>query len=223
MKFFRLEYSLNLNEIGVFTQSEHGKYGSTWDSKHSLVTFYKQKITDSLVEIPGIILQNKARLTDLISTTYLGINLVVSVRLKLIIETTDYSGIQFFPTKVYHKEKTPVDYWILNPFEFRNEFIDFSKTDVERCPPFPEKKSLIHVADLAEYYRVFEEGKQHNINHLIKSPHLFGTNIREHFFLLENVDGGVGYYVSEDLKNQIVEMGCTGVQFTELPYSENCN
>jgi hypothetical protein len=50
------------------------------------------------------------------------------------------------------------------------------------------------------------------INKLALKNKIIGSN----FFLLEGVNGSFGYYVSESLKNEIENAGCTGIQFEEV-------
>ena len=50
---------------------------------------------------------------------------------------------------------------------------------------------------------------------LIEKLWLNTSNIHD-FFILENVTGGIGYYVSEVVKNEITALGCTGIRFEEI-------
>ena len=48
------------------------------------------------------------------------------------------------------------------------------------------------------------------------------SDFKEDFFVLNYIDGGIKYLVSEKLKQEIEEAGCTGIEFqpSELSYSE---
>ena len=46
-------------------------------------------------------------------------------------------------------------------------------------------------------------------------------NINEDFFMLRYVEGGVKYIVSEKLKKEIEDAGCTGIEFQPVELSQN--
>ena len=216
MKYYRLEYSIDLKEIGAFPQIQSGKYVSAWDAKHSLVLVHKKKVNDRLIEVPEVMLERKAKETDMVSSSILSFMLFISNKLKNLIEAKKYPGVQFFKTILHRKDGMGVEYWIVNPFLFRNEYIDFGHTPIERRSPYPETSSIIKVADKLEFERLFQDGRKIRTNHIIKTPSLYTEKINEDFFLLENVDGGVGYYVSESFKEEIMDAGCTGIRFSQI-------
>lgn len=216
MKYFRLENSTSLKEIGTYPQCNNGKFVSTWNSEHSLLPVFKEKITDSRIEVPEFVLNGRANQTDLISASFVSFKLVISNMLKDLIDANHYEGIQFFKTALHCRDGTIMNYWILNPFGFMNEYIDFSQSIIKCRPPQPESISFLKVADRDGYNCLYENGKKERRIYIIDEPKLYTDKINEEFFLLEGVAGGIGYYVSETLKNEITEAGCTGIAFSEI-------
>lgn len=51
---------------------------------------------------------------------------------------------------------------------------------------------------------------------------LLKDDIKDDFFILRHVEGGIKYIVSENLKQEIEEEGCSGIEFRpiELSYNE---
>lgn len=213
MKYFRLLESTNLKEIGKFPQCS-GKFVSNWNSNNSLVLVFKKKVASNNIEIPEFILNDKAKRTDLLSTSFLDFMLAISTKLKKLIESKNYEGVQFFKSALHCKNAIAEEYWILNPFGFRNEYIDFNSSTIKRSDS--QGVSYLKVKDRSEFDGLVEGGKQENKIHVVSAPKLYSDKIKEDFFLLDGVDGGIGYYVSEAFKNEITEAGCTGIAFSEI-------
>jgi len=213
MNYFRLDISTNLAEIGEYPQSIHGKYQTAWNAPDSLRMVFKEKVVNREIEIPGIIIETKAKVTDLISTGYLSFMLVMSTKLKAIIEDMNYPGIQFFETVLHQKNTMLQGFWIASPYLFRNDYVDYASSGIARLS---SSRTQVKVTSREEFDFLFETGKQTGIIHIIDTPKLLQAIPKEDFFLLDRVSGGVGYYVSENLKQRIEAAGCTGIEFYEV-------
>lgn len=206
--------SVNLKEIGKFPQVQSGIFKSTWNAPNSLLVGGPKKINNPDIEVPELAMHRKAKSTDLLSTSFIDFKLTISDRLKKLIEAKNYDGIQFFPTILYKGDGTQEKYWILHPFGFRNDYINFSSSTI-KCVQGIET-SYMKVENMAQFNLLTENQIKERKMHIIDTVSLYEAKIKEDFFLLEWVSGGIGYYVSEALKNEIEKAGCTGMQFIEV-------
>ncbi|WP_438966705.1 imm11 family protein [Flavobacterium sp.] len=154
--------------------------------------------------------------------------LIISGRLKSILEDYRKNGMQFFNINILKKNVVFSDYWILNMYVFNQELIDFSKCkiiyrkkDDDFEVTFSAKNVVIEVNNIKEFNDYIENAKEKLETITIEELSLT-NNISEDFFILKYVFGGVGYYVSEKLKQEIEDSGCTGIEFmpAELSWTE---
>ncbi|PRB06184.1 hypothetical protein CQ046_03175 [Chryseobacterium sp. MYb7] len=155
--------------------------------------------------------------------------LIMSGTLKRILEKSRNTGMQFFNISILKKNEAYHDYWLINMYEFNQEFIDFKnckiiyeKKDENFNVTYSTKNIEIHVDDLEEFENHLKRTKEKLEITIIEKLALKEDIIGDDFFSLRYVSGGVGYYVSEKLKNKIEDTGCTGIEFqpSELSYNE---
>jgi len=113
-------------------------------------------------------------------------------------------------------------------YNFNQEFIDFSKCKViyrkkddDFEVTFSAKNVEIEVNNIKEFNDYIVKAKEKLETITIEKLSLT-DNISVDFFSLKYVFGGVGYYASEKLKQEIEDAGCTGIEFqpVELSYNE---
>lgn len=220
--FYSIKESMNVKIVGKYFQSENIAYNYGDDPKF-LNNVYFEKI-DFTPITPVLILHKKAKITDLISNVNggSGTHLVMSEKLKNIIEKYRKEGLQFFKTSII-KDKMEIDnYFSLNMYIGNNGFIDFSKSTIKfrrydpkiiKSPEIIKVNSLIEFNELLENRNMFDEVSINNI--------FLNDKVDEDFFMLRNVFGSL-FFVSEKLKQEIEDAGCTGIEFqpTELSYQE---
>ena len=214
MRYFKIEHSTNLKVIGEFPQVNKGIFKSKWDSPNSILIVHNEKVDNSNVEIPDLILNQGANLTDVLSVVFVDFKLIVSKEFKMLIESKNYSGVEYFKTTVYTKETKTYEYWFLNPFAFRNYYINFQSSFIKEINK--SATTYIKVANQAELDTLCLQGRREHKTYSISKLSLFTQNINEDFFLLSGVSGGVGYYVSENLKCEIENLEITGIEFLEI-------
>ena len=207
---YRIRQSLDSKEVGKYPQSEDSKVPTTIDDPLYTDNLPLRKADRYLAPKP--ILTKRAKITDLISAVSgTSRRLLISDTLKSILEI--YSGsMQYFNTSVIYKGEEIEDYWLTNPFEFDYDAVDFSRSTVtieERMSTEPPKP--ITITSPGEFAELVEKVEETNLYPFIKTVHFLPP--KKHFFVLRSVPGGVGYYVSEKLKNQIEDAGCTGIRF----------
>lgn len=234
MKYFRVNFTLNPTLRGANDYIKDYRF-----HKDSFEGFYWEEpkfignIRDKKIEfIPytvDIQLSPKANILDLIERGGpLSSQLLVSGKLKSILERYRKSGFQCFQFNVIKNKEVHNNYWTLHFYEFNDNFIDYKNSSI-----IYEK----HAEDYENSYRIEKikldinsgEELDHHIKRTIDNQETttikelrLNDNITENFFELKRVSGGIGYFVSEKLKTEIEEAGCTGIEFqpSYLSYNE---
>jgi len=132
--------------------------------------------------------------------------------------------MQFFNFNIIKKDIIFNDYWLLNMFELNNESIDFQKCKISVVTKKKEggtERKLLTINSLSEFIEVVNFYKKNMEIVSINNIYL-NSNVSEDFFMLQYVEGGIKYIVSEKLKKEIEDAGCTGIEFqpVELSYNE---
>jgi hypothetical protein len=228
MKYYRILFTLNSKFYG----SKNG-YIKNYIHKSSVYDpKYIGRIKNKKIEFEPYLLDielfDNSKIADLIESGGQVSNmLIVSRKLKEILEKNRKGGMQFFNINILHKKAIHNDYWILNMHEFNLEFINF-----EGCHIYHEKKCVDYdisfkteniIVNLKSYaeFLAYREKTQEEME-IIKIEKLALSGVNEDFFMLKYVNGGIGYYVSEKLKQEIEDSGCTGIEFmsAELSWTE---
>ena len=218
--FYTIRESMDLKIVGKFFQSED-ILNYLADDPRFLNNVYFKKI-DFIPITPIPILHKKAKITDLISNVNggSGLHLVMSEKLKNIIIKYRSTGLQFFKTSIVKDGVNFDNYFSLNMYDDDNESIDFSKTIInyrKYNPGLIKESKLITVASLCEFEK------------LLENRNMFDEIIFENIFILDNknidffmIKHPLKYIVSEKLKKEIEDAGCTGIEFqpVELSYQE---
>ena len=215
MKTFRIRNSVDPKIIGQkFPQVKDVKGNFNVQSPDYIGNslFYLNNIDINPV-LPELILWNGSKVTDLISSSFIGTSssLICSDRLKEILDKPALQCIQFFSIKIHHKERIYANYWFLHPTKGNNELIDFNASEIW------EEKSFLKIKrrEFPNHEAFNKEVKE------LKYPYtlnIVGYKLKStlpDFFVLTSIDGGVGFFVSEKIKNEIEKVGCTGIVFTE--------
>ena len=225
MRYFRIRHSLDRKVLGHDSQVKEVKHNcNVWDEPKFIdrIRFTKVDFTP-IVSNP--VLYAKSKRTDLIKWVGVGfgLKLLISGKLKMILEQYGKQVFQRFQCSVFHKGIEYKDYWIMNAFEVNNEFIDYSKSDVFLIKQPRRKVRELNVENYSDFQREMKQVKEmgYPFNVSIKRFSL-SENIEKDFFLLRRIEGGVGYFVSERLKQEIEQAGCTGIEFqpAHLSYNE---
>lgn len=149
--------------------------------------------------------------------------LVVSDKLKYLLEKCRKSGLQFFNINVEKQDQIHKNFWILNMFEFSQEFINFKDSVIiigKRKAEGGSIRTPLQVKNLSDF-AIQVSCAIKNIE-IVTIEKVKFNKVDEDFFMLQNVFGGIGYFVSETLKKEIEDAGCTGIEFqpSELSYYE---
>lgn len=214
--YYKLNESLNLKVIGRYPQAEEALFNvDVSDPRLSRnIAFKKVENVESIITVTPV-LHKKAKLTDFMqgSVTGSGVQLMLSNKLKKILCKEAHQGLQFFPMSIINKGEEIRDYWLASPFQFDYDCIDTTKSIFTLYDVFDYtfKENLV-VSDNKELVKMFAEFKPPKMLIIDK---LFMKDCSKKILLVKGVRGGVGYYVSEKLKQEIEEAGCTGIVFTK--------
>jgi hypothetical protein len=217
MKYYTIKHSLKYKEIGIFPQATTANYLVNIKSPEYLSNQNIPSLLPTNVSIPEPILQKKAKVTDLIYAVPISIRLVVSDKLKhIVIESLENIGIQtmqFLPMNIISKEEK-IPYWLFNVYKYKMENVNFSNSEIWLEGMGGVAIEKLSLKTLEEYLKVKEQIKLPQRLYIRKVSLV--KDVKDIFFCLTNVYGGVGYFVSEILKAKIEEAGCTGIEFEEV-------
>lgn len=211
MQFFRISYSDDSNVIGAtFPQSQKANHPVSVDDtlhlwNHSIGMSFRDAI------LPELIMHPKAKLTDLISSATTGARLVFSQKLKDLLDSSiNISMGELRPIKVLHKKQVAL-YWIFNPIKYQVDLIDFDRSKIWLLKSGVEvqQQFFINSRDFLD-----KVGNIHYPEQILIKKLYINELANKDFFTLNYLNDGLGYFVSESLKDKIQNVGCTGIEFT---------
>jgi len=220
--YYCITHSMNTRIVGNFFQSENIAHNyENIENPKLLNNIYLEKIDfEPIVPIP--ILHKKAKFTDLLScvnATSAG-QLIISEKLKNIIEKNRRNGLQFFKTSVVKDNIVNGNYFSMNMYQSSIDYIDFTKSKVSvriRKKEGGTELVSIDVSTLDEFLNVVNYHKEKM--EIVKIDNIYlNNNVSEDFFQL---DYSVKHVVSEKLKQEIEDAGCTGIEFQPIELSIN--
>ena len=224
MIFFSIENSLEPKILGHYPQVKDIKQNcDVWNEPR----FIEHVIFTAIDFEPitaNAILYASSNLTDLISVTGMGFTrkMLVSGKLKKIIQESRRNGIEFYPSHLVYKNEVIEDYWVSNSFEIDMDFIDIKKSNIvwrKRKQEGGTFLSDIKFDSLDEFITKIEEENLEGKLYLNKIE--IKEEVDTDFFTLLNVEGGVKYVVSEKLKKEIEDASCTGIEFMPVGLTLN--
>lgn len=186
--------------------------------------FIHKKIIDFTPCISYAKLYDSSKLTDLVSVSSIGFShvLLISGRLKIILEKYNNDDFQLFQSKVFHKNKEYADYWVLNMYKFNNESIDYENSEIKLMSGIFDELEIIKFQNYEEFDKKNTEVeiKGYPLNLAIDKVKIC-KNVEKDFFMIKNASSGL-YIVSEKLKKEIEDTQITGIEFqpTEVTYKE---
>ncbi|MBK8710276.1 MAG: hypothetical protein IPL97_00075 [Niastella sp.] len=225
MKFWRL-YNSAEKEVGFVPQIIQPIFQGQYSDQNQLWNVYTGKIDDSTI-IPKGHLHKRANFTDLMSDGFLNNQRFVSNKLRSIIEKYPAEGIQFVHSEIFTKKAENIPVSIIHPFQTNRLFIDMKRSEFQIATVFGEIiEEKIKLSTINEFLEIREnhinESKMYEDISLHKwisiSKLVFNEKVDFEICSVFDVmhGGGVGYYVSQNLKDDILNAECTGVIFREI-------
>ena len=213
MKYYRITNAIEgVGRKFPQVKTAVGNYDVRSESFIGNSKFYFKKVNID-PEIPEPLLWDSAKLTDLLSSSHMGINkgLIASDKLKSIIEKAQPEHIQFFRTKVHHKGNT-FKYWYLHPCGNNNDLIDFTRSEIWERSSLKKIKQVNFPDEVS--FRRAQSNPGYPINYVVEH-YVLKDNLPD-FFILVSLNIAFGYFVSEAVRRQIEDAECTGILFLEL-------
>ncbi|MDL2141949.1 hypothetical protein QQY79_05415 [Flavobacterium tructae] len=235
MKYYAIRGTSDRKILGHYPQVKNIIYNcDVWDNPLFIGQFHYEKI-NIIPIVANPVLFSKSKLTDLINTmSAIGFSSkeLISGKLKSILENY-ITQVQFFQCSIFKDEAEHSDYWLLNIYKFNHEYIDFENSIIYyeknyRNPYTQEfshsEKGELQVKNLQEFMMYIEQAKTtiDSPIDLIEIKKLaLKQNIQDDFFALKYGSGDT-YFISEKLKKEIEDAGCTGLEFkpAELSLTE---
>lgn len=223
MKYFIINYTLSSKVRGCNNDTiKDYKYYCNINDPKFIGRIHFQKVDFNPIPVSPVLF-SKANKTDLIDKGgQLSHRIVISTKLKKILQKNDF-GVQYFHNSIIHKDIEDFEYWVVNPFQNKNEWIDIDKSFVYYRKFNPEKIEDFKILNLTtvEFKKLLENKDMFDEIYLYQLS-LFEELIDKDFFTLQSTFEGVSYIVSEKLKEEIEDAGCTGIEFqpVELSYNE---
>lgn len=218
MKYFEIRNSLDLKEIGKYPQVENAKANChIWDDPQFIDRFGFNRI-DSEVITSNAILHERAKITDLLSAFIVGfsLKLLISSKLKNILEKYSNSKFQFFNAPIIYKNEYYENYWLMHTHTFSYNYIDFAKSNFvlrKRKTGGGTYLENIEIKTIDDFKKVLNYDLRSKRIHFLCNNVILKSAISEDFFSLRHVSGGFKHFVSEKLKEEIEKQNCTGIEF----------
>lgn len=222
MKYYFLKNTLNVKIKGFYPQVKDVEYYcDVWNTPNFMGNIHFEKFPDNVI-LAKPILNKKANLTDLIEIWNVGfnLNLLLSGKLKNIIEKyIDKKKGEFINCPIIKDGIEYTDYWLFNGYNFNQEYIDFQNSlikyekqadDFETS--YNTKMIFLSVNSLEEFEKYVDVAKEKAEIITIQKLTLKENSIPDEFFMLRYVFSGI-YFISEKLKKEIEDAGCTGIEF----------
>lgn len=225
MKYYSIQHSLNKKILGHYPQIKKIIHNcDIWEDSLFIDKFQHEKI-DIKPIISNPVLHSKSKLIDLIDVRgEIGFvnKILIGTKLKSILEKKKPSGLQFFQCSVFKDGIEYDDYWILNYYEINYEFLDYKKSEIFITNNIFDKTSKLEVNNADEFVE-----KKNEIdllgypNGILIDNVVINKDVNIDFFMLNNVESGTKYVVSEKLKKEIDDANCIGIEFQPIELSTN--
>lgn len=225
MKYYRLYNSAEVKDVGHAPQITEGLFEEKYDHPKALNRLlFNQQINPDTI-IPQGKMHNKAKLTDLMSVSFLSNQFFVSDKLKNIFQEFNIEGVQFAKSSIYSKSGTRMNFNIIHPYFSNIACLDVRRSEFYFTNIMVNKYiSQIQFTSIDEYLRAYKKNQADaprvgfpNFQPLVIKTISFIPDCSLDLFSVFGINyGGVGYFVSERLKQKVLEEKCTGVIFKDI-------
>jgi len=215
--YYRIRPSLNPKIVGDINQIQRSKSPDGWENNPRFIENIEFKRVDFEPIMATGILYKKAKLTDLIRTIPVGFTrkFLISAALKKIFQTYDQGMFQYFECGV-EKDNQQFEYWVVSPTKPMYNYVDFEKSSVVTMRRKVEGGTFLEpvaVNSQDEFLDYLSSEGPDSWKTYIDKIYFKDDLVDINFFALGHVDGGVGYYASENFKTVIEQHGFTGIEF----------
>jgi hypothetical protein len=107
-------------------------------------------------------------------------------------------------------------YWILSPIFFKLQNLDFENSGISLMKGALKKVGELKINSMEDFSKELKQVRQMGSSFRLRISKLSFKANEDDFFILNNVKGGVGYFVSEKLKSELEAQNVTGISFTRI-------
>ncbi|RPD96683.1 hypothetical protein EGM88_10005 [Aureibaculum marinum] len=216
MKYYYLSVSIDFKEVGIYPQStSFNEIGSV--QEYGLG--FNAPINS--IKLPELILDNKAKLTNLISVTYINrsVFLILDHSFISMLKSNDsINDFQYWNLKVLKKNSTINNYYLFHlSYPSDIDIIDFEKSTFELSNDNLGSGIKKRFEDYIDYKKEWD--KTINLGNTLKFEKIFldFRKMNSDLIRILNIDSMfIGYYISEPLKKAIEKERFTGLVFQEI-------
>jgi hypothetical protein len=226
MQFYLFKEACATKETGPdYPQIQKWKSGYDDDKADSYYSYYEASSKGSVFpdftpDLDALVMYNRAKPTDIISSG-LSIGLIISKKLKAIIEQFKFQSYRLYPTKIIHKKVELNEYYFMHIIsDYYSDYLDFVNY----------KQSVFITAGIANDnpQNIILTSKQDYLNKAKELQNDFSVKKNTYRAIYaericfnrefdKNLDFfiapfGIDYYISQNLKNALVENGITGYE-----------
>jgi hypothetical protein len=226
MQHYRIRDAHTRKETGVYPQVDTAIVNGTINDENYLSNWMYRKIGRP-VSIPQPILRRGAKLTQCLSTTFVGMEskLLITAPAQALRATMRCYGVQFLPTTLHSEKWGNQPAFFVHPHAFGYVFINTQRSVFAyystAIPPKP-----VHPVQFKDT-KTLETAYQQNWEEALLSADGYQPLYISHLVLQEDIDtdffalrsvpyGGLAFYVSERLREAMEKAGNTGIQFMGL-------
>lgn len=212
--YYVLKYSTSPDVVGIVPQCHRAYTLKGGRRSGADVPFLPIGEPASNVHFPIYLMHPKAKQTDVLNTIYSYSGILVSERLKNILQQFHISEYQIFPITVEHYGNQK-QYYLFNFYQPHLDYILFEESDFYIVKGLANKVGDIKLSSLQEYLEIREKINLdlEDVRTSIKLSKLVLNykNIKNDLFRLTHLISI--YIVSESMKNIFIKQGITGVDF----------
>ncbi|MDO5655543.1 MAG: hypothetical protein Q4G27_05325 [Flavobacteriaceae bacterium] len=216
MKYYKLVESININEIGIYPQVTNTE--KFFDTQEFGLGFNERIEKEFILPVP--IMENKAKVTSIISVTAIDNSVFLVLKNYFIdfLKKFKIGDFQFWNIDVYHKKQLIKDYYLFHlSYPSQKEVIDFEKSKFKIKDNtniiLEQKKYTDYHGYQTDWKKLIWEGSVITFDTL----YLDFSSANLDLIRIIDIDSiGIGYYVSERLKNAIEKEKFTGFAFQEI-------
>lgn len=225
MKYFAIQSCLNEKLIGKYPQVQEFIHHCNVEEEPNFIdkfAFEKIKIQPIL---SNVVLHSVSIQTDFIDVFGdVGFNFgyLISDKFKKVLEKFNCYGIQLFKTYIVQQNKSFDNYWQTNIYDFPYQYIDYKKTTFlfkDRDVNKNVMREVMSFNDAAEFTTF--ANKVRFPKWIFFKDIFFTKEMNLDLFSLRYSEYGHKGIVSERLKKEIEDAGCTGIEFQPIELSIN--
>lgn len=218
-KYYKLLPSLDMKVVGVSIQSQKYLPNESWMywDLDSFINVGQERVINFEPKFPIFSLDKKAKITDFIYDINTGVSwLLINKRFLDIIKNFKVEEYQFYKVKVRTKTGEVLDYFMIFLNHTRDKsYISWENTRFRQTTRFMQEDiKVLNFQNFEEFDKLKRNLYETNEEIALEYLHLKNSEISSDLFRLRWVDSG--FFISENLKNELESQKITGIRFVEV-------